>query len=166
MLIGFILTFSITEKAWQRFQLNPAFTSLLLNDREMQMVYPTISVCPENSADERKVSELVEKLGMNLNDSKEIQEFFRAIPNFSFGMEGLRAVVLSDAGKKIVDRLPFSDVRELAFKLTLSCRDVFKNDCKFKNGKFDCCDAFFPVYGEHGFCYAFNPKVYGTAEKE
>lgn len=166
MLIGFLLAFSITEKAWQRFQLNPTFTSLILNQHDMLMTYPTISVCPENSADESKIDQFVEKLGINSNDTGEIKEFLKAIPNFSFGTDGLRSVVLSDVAKKIVDRLPISDVRTLAFKLSKSCEDIFKQECKFKYGKLNCCSAFLPVYGEHGFCYAFNPKVYGTEKKE
>jgi acid-sensing ion channel, other len=167
MLVGFLLAFSITEKAWQRFQLNPTFTSLILNQNEIRMVYPTVSVCPENSGNGEKITKLIEKLGTNSNESEEIKEFLKAIPNFSFGIEGLRSVVLSTAAKKIVDhQISISDVRTLAFKLAKSCDDVFKQECKFKNDKISCCDVFQPVYSEHGFCYAFNSKVYGTEKEE
>lgn len=165
MFIGFLLAFSITKKAWQRFQLNPTFTSLILKQDAMQIVYPTITVCPDNSGNEEKITKFTEKLGANANNTEELKAFFRAIPNFSYGIEELRSVVLSDASKKTVNRLSV-DVRSLAFKLAKSCDDVFKQQTKFKYDMISSCDAFLPVYGEHGFCYAFNPKVYGTEKNE
>ena len=49
------MAFSITHKAWQRFQLNPTMTSVVFNDRDQQVVYPTVNVCPFYMIDERKV---------------------------------------------------------------------------------------------------------------
>jgi Amiloride-sensitive sodium channel len=166
MLVGVLLALSITIKAWQRFRLNPTFTSLILHQNQMKMVYPTVSVCPDSSEDENEISRLIEKLGITSNETEELREFFKAIPNFNYGVKGLRSVVLSDGAKKIVDQLTSIDVRALAFKLAKSCDNVFSQQCKFKNDIISCCDAFLPIYTEHGFCYAFNSKVYGTEKKE
>lgn len=163
MSIGILIAFSITKKAWQRFQLNPMLTSLVLSNNEMQM-YPTITVCPENSENHNKIAKMIEKLAVNDNETKEAEELLKAIPNFSYGVEGLRSLVLSDRAHKILNRLEVYSVRALAFKLAKSCDEIFNQDCIFKRETFSCCDAFRPVYGEHGICYALNAKNYGENE--
>lgn len=29
-----------------------------------------------------------------------------------------------------------------------------------------CCEHFLPLYSEHGYCYAFNPRYIDTADAE
>ena len=161
MFVGILLASSVTAKAWQRFQQNPMLTSLILSNNNVYM-YPTVSVCPQHSENSGKILKIIAELGVN--DSQEIEEFLGAIPNFSYGTEGLRSVVLSHEAMKKVYQLKNKDVRSLAFKLATSCRDIFAKKCNFKEENLNCCDAFLPVYGEHGLCYAFNAKVYGENE--
>lgn len=39
------------------------------------------------------------------------------------------------------------------------CEDIF-TECSFKSYNISCCDHFFPVFTEIGFCYAFNSRLY------
>lgn len=165
MLIGFLLAFSITDKAWQKFQNNPTFTSLVLNQDEMRITYPSISVCPVSAANDIKVFELIKKSGITENETQEIAELLKAIPNFSYGPKGLKSVVLSDLAANAIERLSINDLRSLAFHLALSCDKVFAS-CQFKNKSLNCCEEFKPVYSEHGFCYSFNSRYYGTSRDE
>lgn len=166
MLVGFLLAFIVTDKAWKKFQTNPTFTSLMLSHEGMKIIYPSVSVCPNFAVDPRKVAELVGKFGDISNQTKqELEEFLSAIPNFSYGSDGLKSFVFSDVVRRDVHRLALADPRALAFQLASSCYDVLRS-CKFSNKEFDCCDVFLPIYSEHGFCYSFNSRVYGTSHDE
>lgn len=165
MLMGFLLAFSATDKAWQKFQTNPTFTSLILNDDETKMVYPSVSVCSHSSEDINKISALIKQSGINKTETQEITELLKAIPNFSYGNRGLKSVVLSDSASAAIDKLSVRDLRRLAFKLALSCEDVFSS-CRFKNKSMNCCEEFRPIYSERGFCYSFNSKYFGTLSDE
>jgi hypothetical protein len=107
---------------------------------------------------------MIQQLGANGNESKEIEELLSAIPNFSYGVEGLRSVVSSDEANKFISRLQMKRVRSLAFDLAKNCHEVFYEKCKFKLGTINCCEAFLPVFGEHGICFAFNPRKFGEFE--
>lgn len=165
MLIGFLLAFSITDKAWQKFQKNPTFTSLTLNKEEMKIVYPTVSVCAIQAYDLQKVENLVKISKIALNETAEVAEFLKEIPKFSFGKHGLKSLVLSDKALDDVDYLNNNDVRTLAFQLALSCNKIL-SACHFKNQSIDCCKVFKPIYSEHGICYSFNSKLHGTPINE
>ncbi|KAG5682554.1 hypothetical protein PVAND_011899 [Polypedilum vanderplanki] len=153
MLIGFSLAFSIIDKAWQRFQLNPTFTSVILNDDGMRISYPTVDVCPNISIDSNLVKQILGHKTFNDTTS----EIASVIPNF----EHLKIGDLKVLG----NALKTDDLRILTFKLAVKCNDYIEN-CKFKEKDIDCCTKFLPILTEHGFCYSFNSKVYGTSLNE
>lgn len=165
MLVGFLLAFSITDRAWQKFQNNPTFTSLLLTQNEIKITYPSVTVCPRSAEDVNKIFELIKKSGIKKNESQEIAELLKAIPNFSYGSRGLKSVVLTESATSAIDQLSISDLRTLAFHLAMPCKNVFAS-CHFKNKSLNCCDEFKPIYSEHGFCYSFNSRFYGTSRDE
>lgn len=131
----------------------------------MRINYPTVTVCPQQAEDPRKVEKLLKQLLPNTNDTKEFDEFIRAIPNFSYGSKGLKAVILSENNQYQIEELQYIDLRALAFKIAKTCPDVFKN-CRHKGRAVDCCSSFMPTFTEHGFCYAFNAKAIGTPREE
>ncbi|XP_057661229.1 pickpocket protein 28-like [Diorhabda carinulata] len=46
------------------------------------------------------------------------------------------------------------------FKLISNkCEDIF-DTCHWKSTTYNCCDIFYPVFTENGFCYTFNSKHY------
>lgn len=165
MLIGFLLAYSITDRAWKKFQTHPTFTSMLLDQSDKQIAYPTVSVCPKSVVDFERVSEIIGSSGIKTNDTQEIEDLLRAIPIFTYGAKGLKSVVLSETVRPEVDQLLNNDIRALAFKLVKTCSDFLKS-CRFKKKLINCCDAFQPVYTEHGFCYAFNSRIYSTPHDE
>jgi hypothetical protein len=165
MLIGFLLAFMVTDKAWEKFQNNPTFTTLILNPRGMKIAYPTTTVCPHNSEDPRKVVEFMNEFEVAVNHSKEINELLSAIPNFSYGRQGLKSLISSTPVKHIVNEITDFDLRALAFELAISCSKLIKT-CLFRKKPINCCDNFLPVFSEHGFCYAFNSRVYSTPHDE
>ena len=163
MMIGFLMAFIITDKAWKKFQTNPTITSLYLNENFESFDYPSMSVCPTRGASVEKVDELMKKTGIRNN--KEIEELLHAIPNFTYGSKGLKAVILTDESSNDVYRLKNNDLRSLAFQLVQSCSEVFET-CTFKGKVIDCCSAFLPLFSEHGFCFTFNSKVFATPNEE
>lgn len=165
MFVGFLLAFSITDRAWQRFQTNPMFTSLVLNQNRIKITFPSVSVCPESAVDDEKVLAMIKSLGTVRNDTKELKEFLSAIPNFSYGNKGLRSIIMSQSVEYDFFRLNVEDPRALAFKLAKSCDKLFKS-CRFKGEIVDCSKAFRPIFSEKGFCYSFNSRVYGKINAE
>ena len=57
------------------------------------------------------------------------------------------------------------NLRHLAYKVGIKCEDLLEI-CKYKDEEISCCDYFNPIYSEHGFCYSFNARYYGTPEEE
>lgn len=165
MLTGFLMAFLVTDRAWTKFQTNPTITSLVLNDNSNALPFATISVCPDQAASVTKVDDLMKKLKIKENDTREVGELLRAIPNLSYGQKGLKSVILSDEISAEVNDLFGDDLRSLAFQLSIACSDVFST-CRFKGKLINCCASFLPIYTEHGFCFAFNSKIFATPLEE
>lgn len=55
--------------------------------------------------------------------------------------------------------IALDNIKELAYSLMERCEDVFTR-CSWKSHDYNCCDGFFPVFTEIGFCYAFNSRLY------
>lgn len=161
MLVGFLLAFIITDKAWTKFNTNPTFTSLKLDHSEMKIVYPSLSICPTEPASQSRVAHFVEKSNLDAKDAQQLKEFLEEIPSFSYGKRGLKSLILSDAVVNKLNDLGIKDMRAAAFKLAALCSDVF-DSCRFKGKSVNCCEVFLPVFTEHGFCYSANSRTYGT----
>lgn len=161
--IGSLLAFSVLDKAWQRFQGNPMITNLIINSNEKQFAYPTVTICPENAADMERIDQFLINYGLYNKSSKELNEFFAAIPNFSYDPEDLKYVILLPESRRKVKEMIDLDIRSLAFEFALSCSNVFKpRSCSFRGKAFDCCEIFLPIYTEKGFCYTFNSRTYNS----
>jgi acid-sensing ion channel, other len=63
------------------------------------------------------------------------------------------------------DAKTMESLRQLTFKYGIACEDLLEI-CKYKDEEISCCDYFLPLYTEHGFCYSFNTRYYGTPEEE
>lgn len=140
------MAFSITSKAWQRFQLNPTMTSVVFNDRDEQIVFPTVHVCPFYMIDELKIAKIIGELKF-LSDGDEIFDF---VPNLQ--LEGDRKME-SDQIKKLTSSS--SDLESTILNSSLGCSDIF-NKCNFKGIEIDCCTFFLLNLSEKGLCFAFK----------
>lgn len=161
--VGSLLAFSVIDKAWQRFQGNPMITNLVINDIDKEVVYPTVTVCPENSADMGRIDNFLINFGLYNKSSQELNQFLAAIPNFSYDPDELKYVILLPESRSKIQDLEEMNLRNLAFEFALSCADIFKpRTCSFRSKSFDCCKYFLPLYTELGFCYSFNSKIYSS----
>jgi Amiloride-sensitive sodium channel len=165
MLIGFLLAFLITDKAWQKFQNSPTFTSLVLNKEELKIVYPTVTVCSKSAINLDYLNTFIDKNGFNDSDVDEMKKFLMEIPNLSYGTKGLKSLFYSDSVDEKLKRAAIGDLRIFAFKLSLDCKEIF-HQCQFKAAQIDCCESFLPIYSEHGLCYTFNSRSYGSPREE
>lgn len=139
-------------------------TTLTINQEEDRFKFPTVTVIPKNAADLHKVEEFMNRSNIDVTTT-DVKDLLSYIPNLSYGLHKLQKVILSDDLADIMKQFPSSDVRSLAFGLSLSCESVFKT-CIFKLKIVDCCQVFLPVFTEHGFGFAFNSQTYGTAREE
>lgn len=57
------------------------------------------------------------------------------------------------------------DLRQLAFQVGVKCEELLEI-CRYKDEEISCCDYFFPLYSEHGLCYSFNARYYGSPKDE
>lgn len=153
MLIGFTMSLSIIEKAWERFQLNPTFTSIIINDEDTRLTYPTVDVCPYMAIDMVKIINLLGR-EPNVSKSAGITDIIKNFYHLS-----------ANDMKSISRAMNTNDLRVLAFNLAAKCTDLFAN-CKFKGKPIDCCTKFLPVLSEHGICFSFNARVFGSSLSE
>lgn len=106
----------------------------------------------------------------------EISIFFRVGENNTVVLEflqNLAGLSYASAGKLLSSYLAakseydFSklDVRKTIFQLTLSCNATL-SECRYKDEEIDCCEHFYPVFTEHGYCFIFNGRYNDTWNKE
>lgn len=73
-----------------------------------------------------------------------------------------------EASLNISDELDINkqnNLRQLAFKVGIKCEELLEI-CRYKDEVIPCCEYFQPLYSEHGLCYSFNARYYGTPEEE
>lgn len=150
------MALSVTIKAWQRFQLNPTMTSVVYNDEDQQIVYPTVNVCPIYMIDESKITRFFGDL-KNSSGGDEISDL---VPNFK--LEGSKKMNFGQF--KNLSSLT-NDLRLMLMSLSRECYDIFKK-CHFKGVEINCCTFFLPTLSEKGLCFAFNTKIYASSQAE
>lgn len=129
-----------------------------------QVLFPTVAVCPNNPYDSELVNETAYRILGGYDDNyEEFVPILKALPKLSYEtLASTYAAVLNmSAGKEIK-----SNLRELAFKVGIKCEDLFFDGCRYRDEKIKCCQLFLPIYTEHGLCYAFNARYYGTPDEE
>lgn len=168
MIIGSLMAFTVVYTTWTRFQGDPIVTNIILNDKDKQITYPTVTICPKNSADPAQIAQFILNFGLFMNGSKELNEFFSSIPNFSYDVDELKYVILTRNSRQKLKQLDFEgDLRSMAFDFARTCDQLFKpRSCTFRGKKYQCCEIFLPIYTERGFCYTFNSRIYGKSFDE
>lgn len=93
----------------------------------------------------------------------ELLPVLMALPRLSYDTFGS----MQEAILNMSDGLDVSkhNLRQLAFKVAIKCEELLEI-CKYKDDEISCCDYFYPLYSEHGLCYSFNTRYYGTPEEE
>lgn len=141
---------------WHKLQTNPTITGLDPDFRKSVLEFPTVAICPLQPFDEQSVNATAQEAGGNIN----FQNFLKDLPSISFDSFS-ESYQSFDAETVNFDE----NLRELVFKVTVKCNNIFKS-CKYRGEEVSCCKVFKPFYTEHGFCYAFNGKYISSAGKE
>ncbi|XP_031627738.1 sodium channel protein Nach [Contarinia nasturtii] len=164
-IVGLISAFVIIGSLWEKFQTNPTITGLDMDVHNSQLVFPTIVLCPMESYDLNRSYELANtKLGNHDEEATEVfQQFLIYLPQLSFEnmkIESQHAENIT-VNEKYINAIDKESLRSYAFEVAVSCKDTF-DVCKYRDEDITCCEHFFPIFSEHGFCFAFNPKYIDT----
>lgn len=128
-----------------------------------QVLFPTVTICP--LVDPALVNETVSKT-LSLDDDEDSDELlpvWQSLPKLSYDTLGnTYEAVLNISGD--LDLMKYN-LRQLAFKVGVKCEELLEI-CKYKDDTIPCCEYFNPLYSEHGLCYSFNARYYGTPEDE
>ncbi|XP_060529189.1 sodium channel protein Nach isoform X2 [Cylas formicarius] len=154
---GTIATLVIIFNLWDKFQTNPTITGLDTDFHTWAVPFPAVILCQEYPADAERIAKVLRALNSSSEGSKEILFYedltrlkLNSIPEF--------------VAKYAADRLKLfqaSQLREIILQMMNPCEEVFGR-CGFKSLEINCCEAFFPVLTESGFCHAFNSRHYET----
>jgi acid-sensing ion channel, other len=131
----------------------------------IEVPFPSVTVCPDIAYNE----EVLNQTAFNFLDEgssegiDQIIGFLKSLPIMSYD----RMEQVFDALQNVSnpDKFNDRDLRALIFEIGIKCNDLFSM-CYFKGEEVACCDYFYPLYNEQGFCYAFNPRYHSSIEQE
>ncbi|EFA10172.2 sodium channel protein Nach [Tribolium castaneum] len=150
--IGAVATAVIIVSLWDKFQTNPTITGLDTDFHNWKVPFPAITVCQEKPYNLSRIEEYFEdkysdpSLGYSVGLLTELTKLsFDSIRELTFKIKPSASNTF--------------DLKEVAFELMNRCEEIFES-CEFKSYKSNCCEDFFPVFTEKGFCYTFNSRHY------
>lgn len=103
---------------------------------------------------------------LSLDDEENLDELlpmFKSLPKLSYDTLGNTYEATFNISHE-PDLMKYN-LRQLAFKVGVQCEELLEI-CKYKDDEIPCCDYFNPIYSEHGLCYSFNARYYGTPAAE
>ncbi|KAJ8920125.1 hypothetical protein NQ315_011782 [Exocentrus adspersus] len=158
--ISTVATTVIIYNLWEKFQTNPTITGLDTDFHNWDVPFPAITVCMESPTTVEKIhSYIFEHLERNATDQKEI-EFFKHLTQLSYGSwKNFVSNYSSLLNSTDFQRVASYRIKDVVFNLANTCEEVFEQ-CYWKLAPYNCCDGFFPVFTENGFCYTFNSRHY------
>ncbi|KAK9732285.1 Amiloride-sensitive sodium channel [Popillia japonica] len=142
----------IIVSLWEKFQTNPTITGLDTDFHNWDVAFPAITVCQRIPASMTEIDNYLEK--NKFGNAEEITEFIIKLSQFSYdNLKDYRKYATKNLGVNI------TKLKDFAFQFMNPCKNVFDN-CVWKSEKYDCCEGFYPVFTETGFCYSFNSRHY------
>lgn len=97
------------------------------------------------------------------DNSEEFLSILKLLPRLSYEtFDSIQEAILNMSAELDSSK---HNLRQLAFKVVISCEELLEF-CKYKDEEIACCDYFSPLLSEHGLCYSFNTRYYGTPEEE
>lgn len=143
--------------------LRPRLSGLDTDFHNQELEFPTVAICPLEPWDEYIVNETAyQKLGAYEDTYYEYIPMLEMLTKLSYeNFDSLLSIV-----KKMTVKLDkVGNLRQIAFKVAMKCKDLF-DSCKFRGEEITCCDNFKAIYTERGFCFAFNARYVGTSDEE
>lgn len=94
---------------------------------------------------------------------EELIPVLKSLPKLSYDtLDGTHEAVLNMSNELATKQF---NLRKLAFEVGVKCEELLEI-CRYKDEEISCCEYFFPLYSEHGLCYSFNARYYGSPEEE
>lgn len=119
-----------------------------------------------SSFDPEQLNETAANTNTSTNDNENFEELmpvWKSLTTLTYNTLGSTYESLLNMSNEL-DMTKYN-LRQLAFKVGIKCEELLEI-CKYKDEEISCCDYFYPLYSEHGFCYSFNARYYGTPEEE
>jgi acid-sensing ion channel, other len=102
-----------------------------------------------------------------LKDSEEEQEkivpFLHKLTRMTY--ENMDEAVNTLSNISDIASLQSESLRNWLFSVVIECSEIFTR-CRYRGDTFSCCDIFYPVYSERGFCFGFNARTNDSEENE
>lgn len=134
-------------------------------DFHNQVVYfPSVTICPVVAYNANLLNETALTEGDDQEISEEFISVLQSLPKLTYATFGRAYEAVLNMSSEADTKKEYN-LRQLAFKYGIVCEDLFEF-CKYKDEDVSCCDYFFPLYTEQGFCYSFNSPYYGSPAAE
>ncbi|XP_056643889.1 sodium channel protein Nach-like [Diorhabda sublineata] len=148
---GLVTTIIIIVNLWEKFQTNPTITGLDTDFHNWDVAFPAITICQNNPANDERINDII-NINQNSSDQK---DFYTKLAKLS--LYNWKYFTELYPTQNFVDN--DTNMRQLAYNISNKCEDIF-DTCHWKSTTYNCCDIFYPVFTENGFCYTFNSKHY------
>lgn len=129
-----------------------------------QVHFPTVTICPMSSFDPDLLNDTAAKSFANDDENfEEIIRVMKSLTKLTYDTFGSTYEAIRNMSNEL--DINKYDLRQLAFKVGIKCEELLEI-CRYKDEEISCCEYFFPLYSEHGLCYSFNARYYGSPEEE
>ncbi|XP_071050746.1 sodium channel protein Nach [Onthophagus taurus] len=145
----------IIVSLWEKFQTNPTITGLDTDFHDWEVAFPAITVCPSAPIDIEAITNYIKTY-----ETAKVSLYFFSKTKKTVSVTKYELKMFDDefyTGDIFIS--DSMDLRDFAMQFVKSCENVF-TECIWKSESYVCCDGFFPIFTEIGFCYTFNSRHY------
>ncbi|XP_045473290.1 sodium channel protein Nach-like [Harmonia axyridis] len=152
VMVGLITSIIIIFSLWEKFQTNPTITGLDTDFHSWDVAFPAITICQEKPGNMTLIDDYIENKFSDIEDKDQAKKFLELLTTLSYDN-------MKDIGQfgKFDVFLEASTLKNIMISMMNKCQDIF-DSCEWKSKPYDCCEGFFPVFTENGFCYTFNSR--------
>ncbi|XP_023310115.1 sodium channel protein Nach [Anoplophora glabripennis] len=142
VVVGTVAAIVVILSLWEKFQTNPTITGLDTDFHNWEVPFPAITVCLQVPTTTEKIENYISQI---------LGRRAEKLPGFNMKY-------IKETDKEWSMQFHFRSLDNL-YPLMNTCDEVFQ-ECYWKLDAYNCCDGFFPVFTENGFCYTFNSRHY------
>ncbi|XP_019871698.2 sodium channel protein Nach [Aethina tumida] len=158
VVVAAITLICIILSVWAKFQTNPTITGLDTDFHEIKTTFPSITICQQNPSSPESIYDFLSQKfpdNPNISNSSEVVNYLQELSKVS--LNTITEFFQIDQNFEFIDKE--KNLRDFIFQLMIKCENVFEK-CIWKTIIYSCCNVFFPVFTEIGFCYTFNSEHY------
>ncbi|XP_017777841.1 PREDICTED: sodium channel protein Nach-like [Nicrophorus vespilloides] len=154
--IGATATVVIIISLWEKFQTNPTITGLDTDFHTWDVPFPAVTICQSVPSNESIIDDFIQRFSdmKDVDDKEKLKDFIVKLTQLSY-------TTINSFKDYTESHYLAEDVnlKAFVFKLMNPCDDIL-TECMFKSRSYNCCENFFPVFTESGYCYSFNSRHY------